>query len=65
MQIFFVYIYRWKVKVFMFSPMFMRFIISRELTDFLPKEKESNHNFIENKIYRYSKFATIPVEIRK
>ncbi len=47
----------------MFSPEFMKFLIGRDINDYVVVEKEENNK--ENKIFRYSKLATIPIEIKE
>ena len=47
----------------MFSPEFMKFIIGRDINEYVVAKKEEKIR--ENKIFRYSKLATIPVEIKE
>ncbi len=50
----------------MYSPMFMRFLIGRDADDFLVEEKEKEEkSFSDNAIYRCSRYATVPIEIKK
>ena len=46
----------------MFSPEFMKFLIGRGADDFVVEEKEEKSK--ENKIFRYSQLATVPIEIK-
>lgn len=51
----------------MYSPIFMRFLIGRDADDFLVEEKDNTETKprpIDNVIYRCSKYATIPIEIK-
>lgn len=51
----------------MYSPEFMRFIIGRDIDEYLVNEKEKSEKskYMDNKIFRNSKFATIPIELKK
>lgn len=49
--------------MFMFSPEFMKFLVGRDINDYLAAEKEEVVK--ENKIFRYSKLATVPIEIKE
>lgn len=51
----------------MYSPAFMRFLIGRDADDFLVEEKENSEvrqRPIDNVIYRCSRYATIPIEVK-
>lgn len=48
----------------MFSPELMRFLIKHNIEEYKAKEKEQI-KFTENKIFRYAKYATIPIEIKE
>lgn len=51
----------------MYSPTFMRFLIGRDADDFLVEEKETletKNRPIDNVIYRCSRYATVPIDIK-
>lgn len=51
----------------MYSPAFMKFLIGRDADDFLVEEKENlevRQRPIDNVIYRCSRYATIPIEVK-
>lgn len=47
----------------MFSPEFMRFIVEHGTREFEHKEEKVESK--ENIIYRFSKLATVPINIKK
>lgn len=49
----------------MYSPEFMKFLIGRDAKDFINNEKKSEPKLEENVMFRYARFATIPIEIKK
>lgn len=50
----------------MYSPQFMRILVGRDADEFVPeKEKETEKSPIEKVMYRYSRYATVPIEIKK
>lgn len=50
----------------MYSKEFMRFLIGRDADDYMPKsETKSEFKPSDSVIYRYTKYATIPIEIKK
>lgn len=50
----------------MYSSEFIRFLIGRDADDFINNEKKETENTSEgNIIYRYSRLATVPIEIKK
>ncbi len=50
----------------MYSPEFMRILVGRDADEFMPeKKKEVEKNPVEKVMYRYSRYATIPIEIKK
>ena len=49
----------------MYSPEFMRFLSGRDADDFIKNEKKPENKSGENIIYRYTKLATVPIEIKK
>lgn len=49
----------------MYSPEFMKFLIGRDAKDFINNEKKSEPKLEENTMFRYARFATIPIEIKK
>lgn len=51
----------------MYSPEFMRFLVGRDVKDYCATEKEnkSENKSDGNKNFRYTKFATIPIEIKE
>lgn len=51
---------------FMLSSQLIRFIVGHDADDYISEEKEVKQDTpFENIMYRYSKYATIPVEIKK
>lgn len=48
----------------MFSPELMRFLINNNIEEYETEQKKEI-SFSENKMFRYAKFASIPIEIRK
>ena len=51
----------------MYSPQFMRFLVGRDADDFTTKEKndENRKTPYERVMYRYARYATVPIEIKK
>ncbi len=50
----------------MYSVEFMRFLIGRDADDYMPKKENVSEKHSDgNMIYRYSKLATVPIEIKK
>lgn len=51
----------------MYSPEFMKFLIGHDIEEYArsAKKEEKAINLNENKIFRYTQFATIPLEIKK
>ncbi len=50
----------------MYSPEFMKFLVGRDADDFINSEKKSETKQTgDNLIYRYTKLATVPIEIKK
>lgn len=61
-----VYIYSGKRRCsLMYSLEFMKFLVGRDADDFINNEKKSEPKLEENIMFRYAKFATIPIEIKK
>lgn len=48
----------------MYSPQFIRFLVGRDADDFINKEEKIEQKAEENIMFRYAKFATIPIEIK-
>lgn len=51
----------------MYSPAFMKFLIGRDADDFLVEEKKEikyTQRPIDNVVYRCTRYATIPIEIK-
>ena len=49
----------------MYSSEFLKFLVGRDINEYLKKEeKTTDNNSDENVIYRYSKLATVPIEIK-
>jgi hypothetical protein len=48
----------------MYSVQFLKFLVSRDAEDFISDEKTEKQSD-ENVIYRHSRYATIPIEIKK
>lgn len=63
----YVYIYVRKVKVLlMYSKEFMRFLVTRDADNYIQKSEEKTEiKPCDSVIYRYTKFATVPAEIKK
>lgn len=50
----------------MYSPELMRFLIGHDIDNYETAQKQSEKvNVFENKIFRYTKYATIPIEIKE
>ena len=50
----------------MYSPQFMRFLIGRDADDYVNEEKKQEESkSFDSVIYRCSKYATVPIEIKK
>lgn len=50
----------------MYSPQFMRFLVGRDADDFTKEKNEENQKTPYEKVmYRYSRYATVPIEIKK
>lgn len=50
----------------MYSPEFIKFLIGRDADDYLTKNEVQTEKRPEDHImFRYAKFATIPIEIKK
>ncbi len=54
----------------MFSPQFMRFIITHDIDNYPSVQEKTPEapeklDFSDNKIFKLSRFVTIPIEVRK
>ncbi len=49
----------------MYSSEFIRFLVGRDADDFVNKEEKVEQKTEENIMFRYARFATIPIEIKK
>lgn len=49
----------------MYSAEFIRFLVGRDVDDYKPNETKETANKTEPPLYRYSRYATIPIEIKK
>lgn len=49
----------------MYSVEFMKILVGRDSNEFTSDSKKEKENKIENPMYRYSRYATIPIEIKK
>ena len=50
----------------MYSPQFMRFLIGRDADDYVNEEKKQEESkSFDSVIYRCSKYATVPIEIKQ
>lgn len=49
----------------MYSSEFMKFLVGRDANDYIKKETETDKKSDENKMFRYARLATVPIEVKK
>lgn len=49
----------------MYSVEFMKILVGRDANEYTSDEKKEKENKVENPMYRYSRYATVPIEIKK